>query len=133
MSPEDIETVYFFNANFKIDKNSLDDQSRVHRKFSKECKIEFEMFHQEGSFGQNLLILEGIKKFSINEDKMFMWDNYVIEYYDFKKPFTESNKKELNIKISKQEKFASIKDVSTGSKSDSIAVEIDQMQCSQIL
>ena len=118
-SDDEFDTVYFFNANFKINKNLIE---KINEEFADECKKDLNNFMDDEQYtvcnGQNMMIFQGTKNFTINDDSLFTWDNKGIEMYEFKKLFSDENKKALNFKISQKEKFNFIKSVYTASNSD---------------
>ena len=99
------KTVQFFIANFKINKNYQQEDAKINLEFRKECKQDFNSYKNSG---HHLMILSVDKKFRINENTLFLWDNHTISMYDFKTGFSESDRKNLKFKISENEKFSFI-------------------------
>ncbi len=124
------ETIYFLNANFRINNQSQEEE--IDPEFKRQCKKDKKNYQSfEDDYmklnGQNLMILKERKKFSITHDKIFMWNDHNIEYYDFRKQFVERNKLVLRFQISPTEKFSYIEKVSAGDNADTIAIVVQQM------
>ena len=78
------------------------------------------------------MIFKKLKKFSITHDKIFIWDNHNIEYYDFRKQFIKRNKLVLRFQISPTEKFSYIEKVSAVDNADAIAIVVQQIEKAQV-
>lgn len=124
------ETIYFLNANFRINIHSQEEE--IDPDFKRQCKKDKKNYQRfEDDYvklnGQNLMILKEKKKFSITHDKIFMWNDHNIEYYDFRKQFIKRNKLVLRFQISPTEKFSYIEKVSAGDNAETIAIVVQQM------
>lgn len=65
-------------------------------------------------------------------EKLFLWDQNKIEYYNLSSEFTEENRKLLGFEISKIEP-SFIRNVATRESSDIVAIVIEQIQGCTIL
>ena len=75
--------------------------------------------------GQNILLLQELKKCTFNSENLFVYDNHRIHYYNFKKRFEDENKHELGFRISPQEKSCFIKNVLACDKSNNLAIVVE--------
>jgi hypothetical protein len=125
-SKDELETIYFFQASFKVNKIL---NKEIDPEFISDCRKDRRSFLKEDDFsklkGQNILILPARKEFTMNKESLFIYDNNSIEIYDFNKSFSEKNKRNLRFQIAKDEKQSHIEQVITSDSSEDIAIVIE--------
>lgn len=84
------------------------------------------MDQRSGKPAEQLLVVPTRQDFQMTLEKLFLWDQKTIYYYDLNKEFTDETKKKLGFEISQIEP-SFVRNIATRENADVIAIVIEQI------